>query len=206
MTTTRPQRFVNTPRRAKAFTIGLFGSMLGAALLATREPPPPALGDRVAPAGWRASFAPPAGWAYQGDKLAHNNGRVSTFAPQGSNHRSVDIGRIPVLADESIEFICQQVLEDFNLLSFMGSPRQIRVTEADFGDWSGVMLEWTPELMGQIVGEHVFVVGAIAPSANPGDLREAYVIQFHSPAPVTHKDERLWGLILESIATDPEAP
>lgn len=208
MITAPPPKAINTPRRARLVTAGLFGMMLAAAYIGSREAPPATLDEVIRPAGWRLGYAPPRGWVQQGEMLAPHDGRSHTYASE-DDRRRLAIARIPAAEGDTAEALCREVLAPDLALFAMLSPeaaRDIRIRDTQVGNWPGVTLEWTPQLLGKAIGDHIYVLGAIAPSAAPEDPRHAYVVLFKTPAPVSGKDERFWAMFVEALQTVEEQP
>jgi hypothetical protein len=212
MTTTRPPRPVNTPRRALYFTVGLLAAMLAMAYSDTRDVAPVSLSEPVTPPSWRVQFAHPRGWQDHGDTLGPLGGRFRSFTTTRDDRR-MSFGRVSVPSGESAETVCLEVLKATNPLPMLGAPRDVHVREAPFGDWTGVQLTWTPVIMGEVLGTHVFLLGAIAPEDAPAapeasDLserakqREAYILEFRCPYPLRDKDRELWDMLKDGLNTD----
>ncbi|MCB9849541.1 MAG: hypothetical protein H6817_02415 [Phycisphaerales bacterium] len=201
MLATRPDRPVNTPRRAVLFTAGMLIAMLGAAYLVSQGPGGQGLGDPVTPAGWQMSFSPPHGWAEEGNLINARGVKMRRY--RGLGERELTFGRAVIEGETNPESFCLDMLGDADMYVIMEGARDIRMTETKVGEWPAVQLDWTPQIFGQAIGPHVYLIGVISPADDEGN-REGYVVEMRSPAPITPSDKRTWDMIVGAVTVAAE--
>jgi hypothetical protein len=200
---TNPRKPVNTPLRARCFTGGLLLATLGMALVSAHGTRGAGLGDPVSPPDWRISFAPPANWVDDGTRLTANRTRMHYF--RGPAHRSFGVARMQVDPALGAEELCLDALDEVDAAAIAHLARDVRVTERTVAGWSAVQLDWTPTVMGQVFGQHVYLVGMLAPDTADG-MRDAYVMELRSPPPLRPVDRKTWKMLLEGVNTKAGQP